>query len=240
MTIFFRPSCLEVLRRSSQRAGRAAALLAALLAVTAGSAARAANDPDTDFGAALAAVQHEWDQANYGVAEKKARQTAFEALVEHADALAERYPARPEALAWQGIVLSTYAGEVGAMSAMKYAKRAREVLLRAEAAGGGELEAGVLASLGALYSKVPGGLIGFGDDALARDYFVKAVAVAPDNIDVNYFYGEFLLDQGQAAAATAVLHRALRAAPIDARPLFDAGRRAEIRALLAKAGTTGH
>jgi tetratricopeptide (TPR) repeat protein len=235
MMTCLRNTTLATARRSFKSAGRSASLLASLLAIAGGMSDPAAAEGTAELTAALATVQHEWDNANYAVTEKKARQAAFAALVEHADAVAARYPAQPEALAWQGIVLSTYAGEVGAMSALKYAKRAREALLRAEEAGGGRLKAGVFASLGALYSKVPGGFMGFGDDDLAREYFKKAVAVAPDDIDVNYFYGEFLLDQGQRTAAAAVLRRALRSPTIAERPLFDQGRRSEIRALLAQA-----
>jgi tetratricopeptide (TPR) repeat protein len=186
-----------------------------------------------DFGDGLTAVQNEWAVAKYQTTEKAARSDAFVALLKHADEFSAQYPDRAEALAWQGIILSTYAGEVGAMSAMKYAKAARTALERAEVLDGPALAGGVYASLGALYSKVPGGFIGFGDDELAAEYFQKALAVDRDNIDNNYFYGEFLLDQGDYAGARAALEHALAAPPVTDRPLFDSGRRAEIRSLLA-------
>jgi Tfp pilus assembly protein PilF len=77
---------------------------------------------------------------------------------------------------------------------------------------------------------VPGGFIGFGDDALAARYFEKALAVDPDNINNNFFLGEFLLDQGDYARARAVLEHALAAPAVVDRPVLDAGRREEIRA----------
>ena len=183
----------------------------------------------------LATIQNEWAAANYQTAEKTARNDAFLAVVKHAAEFRGRYPDRAEAFAWEGIVLSTYAGEVSAMSAMKYAKAARAALEKAESLDGAALEGGVYASLGALYSKVPGGFIGFGDDKLAAQYFEKALAVDADNIDNNFFYGEFLLDQGDYARARTVLEHALAAPPVVERPVFDAGRRAEIRDLLAVA-----
>jgi tetratricopeptide (TPR) repeat protein len=184
------------------------------------------------FDDGLAAVQNEWAIAKYQTTDKSARSDAFLAVVKHAAELSAQHPDRAEALAWEGIVLSTYAGEVSAMSAMKYAKAARASLEKAEALDATALDGGVYASLGALYSKVPGGIIGFGDDKLAAQYFEKALAVDADNIDNNFFYGEFLLDQGDYARARAVLEHALAAPPVAARPVFDAGRRAEIRGLL--------
>jgi len=185
-----------------------------------------------DFTAGLSSIQQEWAAANYQTT-GDARSSAFDVLVEHASALRAQYPTRVEAVAWEGIVLSSYAGEVSAMSAMKYAKAARAALEQAEQLDATALGGGVYASLGALYSKVPGGFIGFGDDKLAAQYFAKALAVDPDNIDNNYFYGEFLLEQGDYARARSVLEHALAAPTVADRPVFDAGRREEIRALLA-------
>jgi tetratricopeptide (TPR) repeat protein len=201
-------------------------------AITAALSASALAD---EFADGLAAIQHEWAAANYTAREKAERGNAFAALVEHAAAFRGRHPARAEALAWEGIVLSTYAGEVSALSAMKYAKAARAALEQAEKLDPTALEGGIYASLGALYSKVPGGFVGFGDDALAARYFEKALAVGPDNIDNNYFYGEFLLDQGDYAHARTVLEHALEAPTIADRPVFDTGRREEIRKLIALA-----
>jgi tetratricopeptide (TPR) repeat protein len=188
-----------------------------------------------EFGDGLARIQQEWAVANYQVHDEKARSNAFAVLLEHASAFRAQHSHRAEAFAWEGIVLSTYAGEVSAMSAMKYAKAARAALQNAEKLDATALAGGVYASLGALYSKVPGGFIGFGDDKLAAQYFQKALAVDPDNIDNNYFYGEFLLDQGDYGRARAVLEHALAAPPVAARPVFDAGRRHEIHTLLAAA-----
>jgi tetratricopeptide (TPR) repeat protein len=188
-----------------------------------------------EFGDGLATIQQEWAVANYQTTAKTARNEAFAALIDHATAFSAQNPGRAEAHAWEGIVLSTYAGEVSAMSAMKYAKAALAALQSAEKLDPSALAGGIYASLGALYSKVPGGFIGFGDDEVAAQYFVKALAVDPDNIDNNYFYGEFLLDQGEYAHARAVLEHALAAPEVTDRPVFDAGRRAEIRSLLATA-----
>ncbi len=185
-----------------------------------------------DFDAQLLSLQHEWAHANYQAKSKAERRDAFESTVEHAAALSTRYPSEVEAIAWEGIILSTYAGEVSAFSAMKYAKAAREKLLQAEAMDAEALNGGIYASLGALYSKVPGGFVGFGDDDLANEYFLKALAVDADNIDNNYFYGEHLIKIEDYEGALAALNKALQAPATTGRPVFDSGRREEIRGLI--------
>ena len=90
-------------------------------------------------------------------------------------------------------------------------------------------------SLGVLYYKVPGSPIGFGDTDKARKLLKEALAQDPGGLDANYFYGDFLLDQGDKAGARAFLQKALRAPHDGTRPVWDAGRRREVQALLAKA-----
>lgn len=197
--------------------------------------AQAAMADDTSFQSYLSAIRHDYDAAAYQSASKDERKAAFEALLEEATEFGSRFPDKAEAVAWEGIVLSTYAGEVGAMSAMKYAKAARKALLEAARLDAAALGGGIYASLGALYSKVPGGIIGFGDDEVAEEYFAKALAVDPQDLDANYFYAEHLLDQGRYAEAVRVIERALELPPVKERPSFDASRREALRAMLGQA-----
>jgi hypothetical protein len=208
--------------------------LFALLACASSASALAADAPGS-FEDEVAALQQEFDAANFGTSDRAARKASFQALLAHAADVRARYPDRAEALAWDGIVLSTYAGEVGGMGAMKYAKAARDALVEAERLNAAALHGGVYATLGALYSKVPGGIIGFGDNEQAELYFNKALEIDAASIDNNYFYGEFLVDQGKYAQAVTVLRRALAAPAVESRPAFDAARRAEIRSLLETA-----
>jgi tetratricopeptide (TPR) repeat protein len=184
-----------------------------------------------EFSDTLQDIQQRWAKANYietGGAQKK----AFEGLLEDARTFAEVNPARAEALVWQGIVASTYAGVKGPFGAMSLAKEAREVLMRAEALDPTVLDGSVYTSLGTLYFKVPGGLIGFGDKDLAREYLEKALQQNPDGIDPNYFFGEFLLEQNEYEAARTALLKAKNAPQRPGRPLADKGRQQEIDALL--------
>ena len=184
-----------------------------------------------DFSDTLHGIQHRWAEANYK-ATGGAQKDAFEALLQDARGFAEANPGRAEALVWQGIVASTYAGVKGPFGAMSLAKEARQVLMQAEALDPTVLQGSVYTSLGTLYYKVPGGLIGFGDKDLARDYLEKALEENPDGIDPNYFYAEFLLEEKDYEAARLALLKAKNAPQRPDRPLADEGRRQEIDTLL--------
>lgn len=201
----------------------------ALLAGTASVTSMAA-DGDT-FDSTLHDIQQRWAEANYNKTGSTQKQ-AFDTLLEDARSFAAANPDRAEALVWQGIVASTYAGVKGPFGAMSLAKEARQVLMQAEALDPTVLDGSVYTSLGTLYAKVPGGLIGFGDKSLAREYLEKAIEENPDGIDPNYFYGEFLLDQKEYEAAKTALLKAKNAPQRPGRPLADEGRQREIDTLL--------
>lgn len=220
---------MTAIRPHIARLGHLSILVFSALALQAMTAtARAEN-----FGDSLLDIQHRWAEANYhdtGKVQKK----AFEALLVDARALSSAHPVRAEAWVWHGIVASTYAGVKGPFGAMSLAKEAREALITAEEIDPNVLDGSVYTSLGTLYYKVPGGLIGFGDRDLAREYLQKALDANPDGIDPNYFYGEFLFEEKEYTAARKVLLKAQHAPKRPDRPLADQGRQEEIAALLAK------
>jgi tetratricopeptide (TPR) repeat protein len=185
------------------------------------------------FDDSLLEIQHRWAEASYHATGKVQKQ-AFEALLDDARELSSVHSARAEAWVWHGIIASTYAGVKGPFGAMSLAKEARQALTTAEEIDPGVLDGSVYTSLGVLYSKVPGGLIGFGDDDLARQYLQKALAANPDGIDPNYFYGEFLFEHEDFSGARQALMKARQAPKRPDRPLADEGRQDEITVLLAE------
>ena len=184
--------------------------------------------------AELAAVQSAWAVANYETPPGDARVQAFEALSRRAEALVKAFPTRPEPLVWQGIVLSTYAGAKGGLGALGLAKQSRAALEAAMKLDPNALQGSAYTSLGTLYYKVPGFPLGFGNKGKAREYLEHALALNPDGIDPNFFYGEFLFEQDEYAPALEHLQKALRAAPRPGREVADSGRRKEIEALIAR------
>ena len=116
-------------------------------------------------------------------------------------------------------------------------KEAKLKLEQAEAIDPEVLGGSIYASLGSLYSKVPGWPIGFGNDKTAERYFKKALEINPQGLDINYFFAEYLIDQGKDELALEYLNRALQAPTMTDRPLADQGRRQQ--ALKLRAALTG-
>jgi tetratricopeptide (TPR) repeat protein len=182
----------------------------------------------------LLALSESWAKIKYQMPEDK-RVEALEALNQEAAALVEANVGKAEPLVWQAIILSTTAGEKGGLGALSLVKQAKKLLERAEALDPEVLNGSVYTSLGSLYYQVPGWPIGFGSDKKAESYLKKALAVNPDGMDPNYFYGDFMLQEKKNySEALAAFERALAAAPRKNRPIADAGRREEIKAAMAK------
>jgi len=190
---------------------------------------------DAAFDARLESLAREWARVTYEVRGKPAQAAEAAKLAARAEALAKQYPNRAEPLVWQAVATATEAGAKGGMGGLSLAKSARGLLERAEKINPAALGDGsVYTSLGSLYAQVPGFPVGFGDPAKARAYFTKALAVNPAGVDPNYFYGDFLLRQGDHAGAAVALQRAINAPARPGREVADGGRKAEAAALLAK------
>ena len=187
-----------------------------------------------DMSAGLSKIQGAWAIANYQTPESGQEQ-AFEKLVAEARKLAEAYPDSAEPKIWLAIVLSTDAGVTGGLGALGKVKEARKQLEAAERINADALNGSIYTSLGSLYYQVPGWPIGFGDDEKAQQYLKKALAINPDGIDPNYFYGDFMLEEGDYPQAVKYLEKAAAAAPRPGRELADKGRKAEVEQKLAEA-----
>lgn len=192
------------------------------------------------FDAELLDLQQAWARANYETPAGAARVQAFETLEQRAERFVHEHPQRAEALIWEGIIESSYAGAKGGLGALSLCKKARASLEAALALDPRALDGSAYTSLGALYYKVPGFPLGFGDDDEAGKLLQKALALNPTGIDPNYFYAEYLFEQGRHEEALKYLDRAAQAAPRPGRESADKGRREEIAALrrkvLGKAG----
>jgi tetratricopeptide (TPR) repeat protein len=198
-----------------------------------GGTALASNNKAMD--ADIHSVELQWEHIKFDEDGSPNQFGHIDTLAKFAAGLAEKYPGRVEPLIWEGIVTSEEAGMAGTLSALGYAKAAKAVLEEAYAKDPAALDAGAPTSLGVLYSRVPGWPIGFGDNEKARQLLAQAVSLAPNGMDANYFYADFLMGQREYAAAYKVLQHALSLPPQKNRPLWDKNRRTVIRELMAKA-----
>jgi len=187
-----------------------------------------------DMNGELSRIQNAWALANYQTPADDQEQ-AFEKLVAEARKLADANPDSAEPKIWLAIVLSTDAGVTGGLGALGKVKEARKLLEAAEKINPDALNGSIYTSLGSLYYQVPGWPIGFGDDEKAEQYLKKALAMNPDGIDPNYFYGDFMLEERNYQQAVSYLEKAATAAPRPGRELADKGRKAEVQEKLAAA-----
>ncbi|MBY6064472.1 tetratricopeptide repeat protein [Pseudidiomarina sediminum] len=185
------------------------------------------------FATELLALQHDWAIANYQL-QDDAQEQAFKALEQRAASFAQTYADKAEAHIWHGIILSTEAGVVGGLGALGLAKQSKAALEQALTLDPSALAGSAHTSLGTLYYKVPGWPFGFGDDDLAKEHLQAALQLNPNGIDPNYFYAEFLYEEGDYREAAEHLQLALQAPARPQRELADQERKKEIEQLLAK------
>ncbi|TVV74464.1 hypothetical protein FOY91_09800 [Sphingomonas solaris] len=204
--------------------------VAALLAFS--GIAHASDNPAMD-----AAVQHindQWAHIRYQVRNRDEQYRQLDVLAGQAAQVAAHYPGRAEPLLWQGIVVSEEAARASVLRQLSLAGQARAILEKAQAIDPDVADGGVKMSLGVLYYRVPGFPIGFGSTAKARSLLEGALKQDPRGLDNNFFYADFLNDEGKPAQARTFVLRALQAPTNTSRPVWDAGRRTELRELLAK------
>lgn len=212
----------------ARRTWIAAAASLALLAGALPLAVRAAPVDD-----AVAELQRDWEVIRYQTPAAE-REKRFEALSAKAHKVSESFPGRAEPLVWEGIIVSSVAGEKGGLGALGLVKQAKALYESAIAINGDVLDGSAYNSLGVLYYKVPGWPVGFGDKAKAKELLQKALSLNPKGIDPNFFYGEYLVETKQPDQAVAYLDKALQAPARPGRQIADTGRKEEVRALLEK------
>lgn len=184
----------------------------------------------TAYSASLGELQAGWVEAKYHTPNKAAQEKKLNALVAAAATLGDDAEAR----VWHAVVLATRAKLIGGSSALDDVRAAKNLLEAALPAAPPSVKDGYAdALLGALYGKVPGWPISFGDTGKAKKHFANALARGPGNIDVLFLHGEFLAAQGHPAEARAAFEKVLDATPRHGRETADEGRQAEAEHALA-------
>jgi tetratricopeptide (TPR) repeat protein len=209
---------------------RIAAIVAAL-AFLCCQAARTTSSAAEESGinAAILQLALNWEHIKFEVTDKDAQEKQMAVLADRAGGIVQQYPGRPEPAIWQGILISeqaSMASENGSpLKALGFAKHAREILEPIAKQYPAVLDAGAPTSLGVLYYRVPRFPIAFGDKAKARELLQQAIKYAPDGLDANYFYGDFLYSEHEYPVAVQVFKHAMALPPHPDRPIWDKSRR---------------
>lgn len=181
----------------------------------------------------MAELQRDWAVANYELTGDE-QTKAYEALIDRVNAAVASDPQSAELLIWNGIIKSAFAGVKGGLGALSYAKQARVSLEASLEIDDQALHGSAYASLGTLYSNVPGWPVGFGSDKKAVQLLQKALEINPDGIDSNYFYADHLLRNKDFETAETYLLKAQQAAPRADQLVADAGRQEAILVALTE------
>lgn len=180
----------------------------------------------------LEPIQNQWAICQYQVPVQQ-KESCLEKLSSEAEQISTANSQRTDLLIWSAIVKSSWAGAKGGLGALSLVKSAKQQLEQAIKQNPAALDGSAYTSLGSLYYQVPGWPIGFGNKEQAEQLLKQALNLNPNGIDPNYFYGDFLLEQGRKAEARQYLNKALVAPPRPGRELADKGRRKEIETKLA-------
>jgi tetratricopeptide (TPR) repeat protein len=179
-------------------------------------------------------LEAEWEEIFYRLPEDQHRDK-FKHLLERVHAVSVAYPREADPLILEAIVLCTYAGAEIGFGALVKVEKARQLLRQAIDIDPRAMEGSAYIALGNLYYRLPGWPISYGDDELARRYLESALRLFPDAIDANYFYGDFLLQQGEYDKALPYLEKAEKAPIRSNMALSDAKLKEEVRKALVTA-----
>ncbi|ENM5825068.1 tetratricopeptide repeat protein [Vibrio metoecus] len=180
----------------------------------------------------LEQVQADWAKCQYQTPSGDEQESCFERTIARTRLELKLAGDNPELKVWLAINQSSLAGARGGLGALSLVKEAKSLFEDVIAKSPNTLDGSAFTSLGTLYYKVPGWPVAFGDDKKAEQLLKQALDMNPNGIDANYFYGDFLVQQGRDAEAKHYLLLAQQAPARPQREVADAGRQQEIAHLL--------
>ncbi|MCF7969642.1 MAG: tetratricopeptide repeat protein [Methylococcaceae bacterium] len=139
------------------------------------------------------------------------RKNIFLQLAEDITDVVVAFPSQAEPLILKSAILLTMAEDASSFVALGLVNEAKDLLQKAIGINPEASQGSALVTLGVLYYKVPSWPVAFGDNREAEAYLLKALEVNPEGIDSNYYYAEFLLEQGKKEQAVSFLNRAIDA-----------------------------
>ncbi len=173
-------------------------------------------------------IQQEWANCQYQISGEDLKTSCLEKNIMANEEALKAAPNSNELKVWLAINNSSLAGVKGGLGALSLVKKAKQLLEEVIESDPYVLHGSAYTSLGSLYYQVPGWPIGFGDDEKAEKMLKKALIINPLGIDPNYFYADFLKEDGRKAEAIKYFKQAQQAEPRPNRAIADKGRMQEI------------
>jgi len=161
------------------------------------------------------------------------RKNIFLKLTEDITDVVLSFPKHAEPLILKSAILLTMAEDASNFLSLGLVKEAKKLLLKAIDINPEANHGAALVTLGVLYYKVPSWPISFKDEDEAEFYLSKALAVNPAGIDSNYYYADFLIDQGKEKQALPYLNKAINVKIDPNHPDFMIQQREQHKAKLA-------
>lgn len=116
---------------------------------------------------------------------------------------------------------------------LKKLKQAKKLFEQAIKLDPNAFSGSTYASLATLYAKAPGWPIAFGDKDKAEEYFQEALKISADDMDTNFFYAEYLAENGQEEEALKYYNLA-KSSKAKENKIADEGRKKEIETAIKK------
>ncbi len=166
-----------------------------------------------DMEARVSKIEATWVDTSVDKSQPQ-RENIFLKLTKDISRVVMSFPNQAKPLILKSAILLTMAEDASSFVALGLVKQAKALLDKAIDLDPSADEGSALVTMGVLYYKVPGWPVAFGDNEAAESYLLKALEVDPDGVASNYYYADFLLEQGKKEQAVSYLHKAATA-PID-------------------------
>jgi tetratricopeptide (TPR) repeat protein len=164
----------------------------------------------TSFEETFQGLEDEWGEIFYHL-QPDQQADKFKSLLPRVQELKLRNPQRAEPLILEAVVLCTLAASDWGISSLTRLSQARDLLVESIDLNPKAMDASAFITLGNLYFRLPGWPISYGDNQIARQYLEAAHKMFPDNLDSNYFLGDFWLREGNFDTALPYFEKADRA-----------------------------
>ena len=182
----------------------------------------------------ISGIQQEWDQT-YFTLDNKPRKKALRKLIEKTEAMRKQQPQNAGLYIWEAIIRASYNEAAGGLGGLRQARAAKSLLETSIELDPNALDGLAYTELGALYYRVPGWPVSFGDNDKAKELLLKGLSFEKTDLEAFYLLGHFYIDEENWPAAIDTLEKGLRLPEQPDRPAFEQIRRNEMQLLLNEA-----